>query len=99
MRIKVTRSGGMLGVERHAVLDTEGRPDAPHIHALAREAVGACTRTPASGVPDGFHYAITVDDRSAGHCADPQLTESQRSLIALVLSQGGHRRAPEGQTG
>jgi len=88
MRIQVTRSGGILGAERRSVLDTEGRPDAPHIHALAREALGSCARTPGYGVPDGYHYAISVDERSAGHCSDPQLTDSQRSLIALVLAQG-----------
>ena len=88
MRIQVTRSGGILGAERRSVLDTEGRPDAPHIHALAREALGSCNRTPSFGVPDGFHYAISVDQRSVGHCAEPQLTDSQRSLISLVLTQG-----------
>ncbi|MFC1416426.1 protealysin inhibitor emfourin [Streptacidiphilus cavernicola] len=88
MRIQVTRSGGILGAERRSVLDTEGRPDAPHIHALAREALGSCARTPDFGVPDGFHYAISVDDRSPGHCSDPKLTDSQKSLIALVMAQG-----------
>ena len=89
MRIQVTRSGGVLADEYRAVLDTQGRPDAPHVHALAREAVGSCTRTPTFGIPAGYHYAITLDDRATGHCADPQLTASQRNLIALVLSQGG----------
>ncbi|MFC1400116.1 MULTISPECIES: protealysin inhibitor emfourin [Streptacidiphilus] len=88
MRIQVTRSGGFLGAPRASVLETEGRPDAPHIHALAREALGACTRTPTFGVPDGFHYTISVDGRSPVHCAEPQLTDSQSDLIALVLAQG-----------
>ncbi|WP_042402824.1 protealysin inhibitor emfourin [Streptacidiphilus carbonis] len=88
MRIQVTRSGGLMGLPRKSVLDTEGRPDSPHIHALAREALGACTRSPTFGVPDGFHYTISIDGRTAGHCADPQLTDSQRDLIALVLTQG-----------
>ena len=88
MRIQVTRSGGLLGAPRRSVLETEGRPDAPHIHALAREALGACTRTPTFGVPDGFHYTISIDGRSPVHCAEPQLTDSQSDLIALVLAQG-----------
>ena len=88
MRIQVTRSGGVLGTEHRFVLDTEGRPDAPHIHALAREALGSCARTPGYGLPEGFHYAISVDDRGAGYCSDPQLTDSQKFLIALVLAQG-----------
>ena len=57
---------------------------------LAREALGSCGRTPGLGVPDGFHYAISVDGRGVGHCAEPQLTESQRWLIALVMEQGQH---------
>ena len=88
MRIQVTRSGGPLGPPQGSVLETEGRPDAPHIHALAREALGACTRTPTFGVPDGCHYTISIDGRSPRHCAEPQLTDSQSDLIALVLTQG-----------
>src|SRR5690349_6354599 len=42
MRIHVTRSGGPLAPPQRSVLATEGRPDAPHSHALAREALGAC---------------------------------------------------------
>jgi hypothetical protein len=90
MRIQVMRAGGFSGVPRQAVLDTEGRPDAPHIHALAREVLSSGTRTPTFGVPDGFHYSITVDGRAAVHCAEPQLTDSQRDLVALVLAQGAH---------
>jgi hypothetical protein len=88
MRIMVTRLAGVTTTEHRVLLDTEGRPDAPHIHAMVREALGACGRTPALGVPDGFHYAITVDGRPTGYCADPQLTASQRWLIALVLHAG-----------
>jgi hypothetical protein len=88
MRIQVTRDGGVTGVERQAALDTEGRPDAPHIHALAREVLGSGTRSPSFGVPDGFHYAITVDGRATVHCTEPQLTDGQRDLVGLVLSQG-----------
>ncbi len=88
MRIHVMRVGGFTGAAREAVLDTEGRPDAPHIHALAREVLSSGTRTPTFGVPDGFHYTITVDGRGAVHCAEHQLTDAQRDLIGLVLTQG-----------
>jgi hypothetical protein len=88
MRIQVTRSGGLLGAERRSLLDTEGRPDAPHIHALAREALGSCGRRPGFGPPDVVHYAISVDERGVGHCSEAQLTDSQRDLISLVLMQG-----------
>ncbi|SEM16047.1 hypothetical protein SAMN05414137_119194 [Streptacidiphilus jiangxiensis] len=88
MRIMVTRTGGSAAAEHWAQLDTEGRPDAPHIHALVREALGACGRSPSYGLPQAHHfaYAITVDGRPTGYCADPQLTSSQRSLITLVLN-------------
>ncbi|QMU75595.1 hypothetical protein GXW83_07455 [Streptacidiphilus sp. PB12-B1b] len=88
MRIQVTRDGGAAGGEHRAALDTEGRPDAPHIHALAREVLSSGTRTVTFGVPGGFHYAITVDGRGTVHCTEPQLTDGQRDLIALVLTQG-----------
>ena len=87
MRIQVTRTGGLAGIVRHAELDTVDRMDAPHVHALAREAVAGGLRAPSYGVPDGFHYEITVDGRTV-HCADPKLTDSQRELVSLVLREG-----------
>ncbi|MER5637351.1 protealysin inhibitor emfourin [Kitasatospora sp. NPDC002227] len=87
MRIQVTRTGGFAGRTLRSELDTEERPDAPHVHALAREAVAGGLRGPSYGVPDGFHYEITVDGRTV-HCADPKLTDSQRELISLVLREG-----------
>ncbi|MFI9273759.1 protealysin inhibitor emfourin [Kitasatospora sp. NPDC052896] len=87
MRIQVTRTGGLMGRTTSAELDTERRPDAPHVHALTREAVAGASRQPAYGVPDGYHYTIIVDGRTV-HCADPQLTDSQRELVSLVLHQG-----------
>lgn len=87
MRIQVTRTGGFAGIVLRAELDTAERTDAPHVHALAREAVAGGLRAPSYGVPDGFHYEITVDGRTV-HCADPKLTESQRELVSLVLREG-----------
>ena len=87
MRIQVTRTGGFAGHVRHAELDTAARPDAPHVHALAREAMAGGLRAPSYGVPDGFHYEITVDGRTV-YCADPKLSDSQRELIGLVLRDG-----------
>ncbi|MGW6918747.1 protealysin inhibitor emfourin [Kitasatospora sp. NPDC054939] len=87
MRIQVTRTGGLAGGVRRAELDTVDRVDAPHVHALAREAVAGGLRAPSYGVPDGFHYEITVDGRTV-HCADPKLTESQWELVSLVLREG-----------
>ncbi len=87
MRIAITRTGGFAGIERRAELDTTGRPDADHLKALAHQALSGCPSEPPRGVPDGFHYEITVDGRTA-HCSDPHLTERQRELIQRVLKEG-----------
>ncbi|MFD8521063.1 protealysin inhibitor emfourin [Streptomyces capillispiralis] len=87
MRIQVTRTGGFAGIERRAEVDTSGRADAPEWHALAERVVAAGRGTPPTGVPDGFGYRITVDGRSV-YCADPRLTEEERTLIRRVLKEG-----------
>ncbi|WRZ93011.1 hypothetical protein OHB54_30560 [Streptomyces sp. NBC_01007] len=87
MRIEVRRTGGFAGIERHAEVDTSGRPDAPEWHALAERAIGAGRGTPPAGVPDGFSYRITVDGKTV-YAADPTLTEEQRELISRVLKEG-----------
>ncbi|MBL3669431.1 hypothetical protein JL475_26290 [Streptomyces sp. M2CJ-2] len=87
MRIQVTRTGGFAGIERQAEVDTSGRADAPEWHALAESAVASGRGAPPAGVPDGFSYRITVDGRSV-YCADPRLTEEQRTLISRVLKEG-----------
>ncbi|MET7984262.1 MULTISPECIES: protealysin inhibitor emfourin [unclassified Streptomyces] len=87
MRIEVRRTGGFAGIERRAEVDTSARPDAPEWHALAEGALAAGRDTPPAGVPDGFHYEITVDGRTV-HTADPRLTEDQRELISRVLKEG-----------
>ncbi|MFC9126781.1 protealysin inhibitor emfourin [Streptomyces sp. NPDC057099] len=87
MRIQVRRTGGFAGIERHAEVDTSGRPDAAEWHALAEQAVAAGRGTPPIGVPDGFSYQITVDDTTV-YCSDPRLTDEQRRLISWVLKEG-----------
>ncbi|WP_210589554.1 protealysin inhibitor emfourin [Streptomyces sp. GESEQ-35] len=87
MRIEVRRTGGFAGIERHAEVETSGRPDANEWHALAEKAVSAGRGVPPVGVPDGFSYQITVDGRTA-YCSDPRLTEEQRKLISRVLKEG-----------
>ncbi|NBM18786.1 protealysin inhibitor emfourin [Streptomyces sp. GC420] len=87
MRIQVKRTGGFAGIEKFAAVDTAGRPDAGQWHTLAEEAVAGARTTPPIGVPDGFSYQITVDDRTV-YCADPRLTESQQRLISRVLKEG-----------
>ena len=81
------RTGGFAGIERRAEADTSGRPDAHEWQTLAERALAAGRDSPPAGVPDGFSYEITVDDRTV-YAADPRLTEEQRELISRVLKEG-----------
>ncbi|MGW1256911.1 protealysin inhibitor emfourin [Streptomyces sp. NPDC002513] len=87
MRIRVRRTGGFSGIERRAEVDTSKRTDAQEWHALAERALAGGRGTPPAGVPDGFTYEITVDGRTV-YCADPRLTEDQRTLISRILKEG-----------
>ncbi|MFE7752234.1 protealysin inhibitor emfourin [Streptomyces sp. NPDC057428] len=87
MRIQVRRSGGFAGIARRGEVDTSGRPDASEWESLAEAALAAGRDGPPAGVPDGFHYRITVGDRTVD-CADPRLTQEQRTLISRVLGEG-----------
>ena len=86
MRIRVRRTGGFAGIERSAEVDTSALPDAAEWHTLAITVLEQGDGD-GRGVPDGFRYEITVDDRTV-RCGDPRLTEAQRSLIARVLKEG-----------
>ncbi|WP_328538877.1 protealysin inhibitor emfourin [Streptomyces sp. NBC_00344] len=87
MRIEVSRTGGFAGIARRAEVDTSARPDADEWHVLAEQALTTGQDAPPAGVPDGFHYRITVDGRTV-HCADPHLSDAQRALISRVLKEG-----------
>jgi hypothetical protein len=87
MRIQIKRTGGFAGIDRHAEVDTAGRPDAREWQALAEDAVAAGRGTPPVPVPDGFSYQITIDDHTV-YCSDPRLSEPQRKLITRVLKEG-----------
>ncbi|MGW1722803.1 protealysin inhibitor emfourin [Streptomyces sp. NPDC002306] len=87
MRIQIRRTGGFAGIERHAEVDTSGRPDAHEWQALAEKALAVGRGTPPAGVPDGFGYEITVDGRTV-YAADPRLTAEQRTLVSRVLKEG-----------
>lgn len=87
MRIQVRRTGGFAGIERHAEVETSGRPDAREWQALAEAAMADGRGTPPVGVPDGFSYQITVDGKTV-YCADPRLTDAQSRLISRVLEEG-----------
>ncbi|MFJ9621985.1 protealysin inhibitor emfourin [Streptomyces sp. NPDC101181] len=87
MRIQVSRTGGFAGISRRGEIDTEGRADAAEWESLAEEAVAGPPEAPPPGVPDGFRYAITAGERTV-HCADPGLSEAQRTLVSRVLKEG-----------
>ncbi|MFI8005848.1 protealysin inhibitor emfourin [Streptomyces sp. NPDC086010] len=87
MRIQVSRTGGFAGIARDGEVETSGRADAAEWEALAEAALGASRGGRPAGVPDGFRYRITVGDRTVD-CADPRLTEAQRTLISRVLKEG-----------
>lgn len=83
MRIRVIRTGGFGGISRRAELEAA---DAELVD-LARSALLEGEAVPPVGVPDGFHYEITVDARAV-YCADPCLTSAQSALVARVLGEG-----------
>ncbi|WP_405544894.1 hypothetical protein OG590_24240 [Streptomyces goshikiensis] len=88
MRILVVRTGGFTGIERRVEVDTSGRPDEDEWRALAQLALRpGPPGDEAHRVRDGFSYRITVDERTVS-CADPHLSDAQRSLISRVLKEG-----------
>ncbi|MFI2782789.1 protealysin inhibitor emfourin [Streptomyces sp. ALB3] len=87
MRIQVSRTGGFAGIARRGEVETSGRADAADWESLAEAALAAGRGGPPAGVADGFRYRITVGDRAVD-CADPLLTEAQRTLVAKVLKEG-----------
>jgi len=87
MRIEVVRSGGIAGITRRAALDTTGRPDAEHLHALAHEVLAAGVAPFSKGTPDGFQFDVTIDGRKARFFATSS-TDAQRELTTTVLKEG-----------
>jgi len=87
MRITVNRTGGFAAITRRATLDTDERPDAAELTALARSALADGATERSMGVPDGFHYEVEVDGETR-HFADPRLTEAQSALVRTVLKEG-----------
>ncbi|MFJ6406238.1 protealysin inhibitor emfourin [Streptomyces hydrogenans] len=81
MRIRVRRTGGFAGIERSAEVEVTG----PEWESLAASVLTAAEAV--RGVPDGFSYEITIDGRTV-RCADPHLTDDQRTLVTRVLKEG-----------
>lgn len=87
MRIRVIRSGGVAGLTRQAELETSGRPDAADLERLALEVVAEAQAGPVPGVPDGYHYTVTVDGRTV-EFADPNTSDALEELTERVLRDG-----------
>ncbi|MEV7525801.1 protealysin inhibitor emfourin [Streptomyces sp. NPDC091371] len=87
MRIRVIKSGGFAGITYKAELETSGRPDAAELERLATEVLAQSGTGPPAGVPDGFRYSVTVDDRTV-EFADPDISDAQEELVERVLRDG-----------
>ncbi|MFD7630384.1 protealysin inhibitor emfourin [Streptomyces sp. NPDC059851] len=87
MRIEVTRTGGIAGITRRAVLETTGRPDAAELERLARQVLAEAGPGTPPGVPDGYQYTVTVDGRTV-EFADPDTSDALEELVGRVLKEG-----------
>ncbi|KQX65401.1 hypothetical protein ASD48_20315 [Streptomyces sp. Root1310] len=90
MRIRLMRSGGLLGMPRRADVDTSGRPDGAELERLAHQLLAEPDNRPPAGpgVPDAYHYTLMVDDQPPLEFTDPGLTEGQLQLVERVLGEG-----------
>ena len=86
--IEVSRSGGVAGMTRRGVVDTDGRDDADAWVARASAAHPGPTAAPnPAGVRDGFTWSIRMD---AEHTVlgDGALTGPLRELAERTLREG-----------
>ncbi|MBW8797365.1 MAG: hypothetical protein JF597_28350 [Streptomyces sp.] len=90
MHIRLIRSGGLLGMPRRADTDTSGRTDGAELERLAHQVLAEPDARPPAGpgVPDAYHYTLTVDDQPPVEFTDPGLTESELQLVERVLGEG-----------
>lgn len=91
MLIEVRRTGGIAGMTRRGVIDTESVPDATAWQALVDAArpylAQLQTGTSAGSVRDGFSWTLSVDDQSC-HTDDAALTGPLRDLAERTLREG-----------
>lgn len=93
MLIEVSRSGGVAGMTRRGVVDTDAREDADVWVALAVRSQPVPTPAPAAEpVRDGFTWSIRLD---AEHTVlgDGALTGPLRELAERTLREGRPPRA------
>ena len=91
MRIRLVREGGLAGISRAAVVDTETLDPlrAKELHRLV-EAAQLASLPKALGKPEGrdrFRYCLTVDDGQAireTRFSEEEATEPLRALLAAI---------------
>lgn len=103
MRIRLVREGGLAGISRVAVVDTETLdPDrARELHRLVEEADLASLPRP-SRAPEGrdrFRYLLTVDDgkrRREARFGEEDAPEALRALIDAIRRESDAGATPPG---
>ena len=93
MLIEVSRSGGVAGMTRRGLVDTEGRDDADSWLALAVRAQPVPVATPDSGAArDTFTWIIRLDTERTV-LGDQALTGPLRELAERTLREGRPHRS------
>jgi len=85
--IEVSRSGGVAGMTRRAVIDTDAREDAEEWVALASTVRGVPPAAATSGMADAFTWSIRVDTEHTV-VPDGALTGPLRELAERALREG-----------
>lgn len=91
MLIEVSRSGGVAGMTRRGVIDTDARDDAEGWVALAGQAL-PIPASAAEPVPDAFTWSIRLDTEQTV-LGDGALTGPLRELAERALREGRPPRA------
>lgn len=88
MRIEVSRSGGVAGMTRRGVVDTDATDDTAGWEALVAAAQFVAAPPPAaSPVRDGFTWTVVVGEQRA-QLGDTQLAGPLRDLAERTLREG-----------
>ena len=103
MRIRLVREGGLAGISRAAVVDTEtlDLDRARELHQLVAAADLASVPPPsrASAGRDRFRYLLTVDDgqasREARFCEE-DAPETLRALLEAIRRESDAGATPPG---
>ncbi|GAB2913934.1 hypothetical protein GCM10027047_09860 [Rhodococcus aerolatus] len=103
MRIEVSRSGGVAGMTRRGVVETEAAADPAGWQELVRAALPPDPPPPADpAVRDGFTWSISIvtthvesaaPDTTHVELGDTQLAGPLRTLAERALREGAPRRS------